>query len=427
MASKPASTIPLPKPESETREAFHKRITKALLRYALRQANTKVIILLGHLRSGKSGLFEAITGQKGHSANGIDPVTKEYRLGHAHINGEFYLFVDTPGLNETGGNNADILREIGRFLDATKDSVTYAGVLYIHPATVQFSNDCQRALEFLEHFCGLEYSPYITFVTTMWDECTQERAMRRHDENVKEIKEKKWAPFIDRGAEDKEYTVPPLIVQELREHVRLPATTAGRHLQMTYSQVAITNTLTYGAGRIAGTEASEIPNPNGAKDNESWGFDWIESAVNVVVDVIAFPFRLMQTLLTMLWDLLRILGMMVPIVRVTPHRLTADGVEVRVTLLGGLSAIVGYSRPGGFYWRARESVEGNPAEEQDDEFLTDVLNELRKDSMDGFNLEELMETGPSQTPTRHEEPNPEQQYRVFGEAFEQSCSMLEQN
>lgn len=326
-----------------------------------------MIVLLGHLRSGKSGLFEAITGQEGHSANGIDPgkltcpvssslthcstclltcpafneVTREYRLGHAYINSEFYLFVDTPGLNETGGNNADILREIGRFLDATKDSVTYAGVLYIHPATVQFSNDCQRALEFLEHFCGLEYSPYITFVTTMWDECTQERAMRRHDENVKEIKEKKWAPFIDRGAEvyyhgrvyengeptlayldinkqaadrracardiirrvypkDKAYTVPPLIVQELREHVRLPATTAGRHLQMTYSQVAITNALTYGADRIAGTEASEIPNPNGAKEKESWGFDWIESAVNVVVDVIAFPFRLMQTLLTIL-------------------------------------------------------------------------------------------------------------------------------
>jgi hypothetical protein len=212
---------------------------------------------------------------------GFNPVTKEYRLGHAHINGEFYLFVDTPGLNETGGNNADILREIGRFLEATKDSVAYAGVLYIHPAAVQFSNDCQRALEFLEHFCGLEYSPYITFVTTMWDEYGQERARRRHDENVEQIKEKKWAPFIARGAQvyyhgrvyengdptlayldienqaaerqacaremiarvyprDKGYTVPPLIVQELRAHVPLPATTAGRYLQMTYNQVAIT-------------------------------------------------------------------------------------------------------------------------------------------------------------------------------------------
>ncbi|KAL4772898.1 hypothetical protein BDW60DRAFT_206661 [Aspergillus nidulans var. acristatus] len=128
-------------------------------------------------------------------------VTREYRLGHAHINGEFYLFVDTPGLNETGGNNADILREIGRFLDATKGSVTYAGVLYIHPAFLPFSKDCQTELEFLEHFCGLEYSPYITFVTTSWDECESERAMRRHDENVHQIKGKKWAPFMARGAQ----------------------------------------------------------------------------------------------------------------------------------------------------------------------------------------------------------------------------------
>lgn len=453
-----------------------------------------MIVLLGHLRSGKSGLFEAITGQEGHSANGIDPgkltcpvfssflqsstclltfwgfnpVTKEYRLGHAYINGEFYLFVDTPGLNETGGNNADILREIGRFLDATKDSVTYSGVLYIHPATVQFSNDCQRALEFLEHFCGLEYSPYITFVTTMWDECTQERAMRRHDDNVKQIKEKKWAPFIHRGAQvyhhgrvyengaptlayldidnqaaerranvrdmigrvyprDKEYTVPPLIVQELRGHIALPATTAGQHLQMTYSQVAIANTLTYGAGRIAGTERSELQNLDRAKDNESWGFDWIGSAINAIADVIAFPFRLVQSLLTMLWDLIRILGTMVSIVQVIPHRLTENGVEVRVTLLGGLSTIVGYRRPGGFYWQAREPAERNLVEAPDDEFLNDILNELREDSVDGFDLGEFMETDLSQTTALHEELDSEQQDRAFGEAFEQSRSMLEQN
>ncbi|KAL4748225.1 P-loop containing nucleoside triphosphate hydrolase protein [Aspergillus terricola var. indicus] len=464
MASKPASAIPLPKPKTETREAFNKRITKALLRYSLRLVNTKVILLLGHLRSGKSSLFEAITGQEGHSANGIDPVTKEYRLGHAHINGEFYLFVDTPGLNETGGNNADILREIGRFLDATKGSVTYAGVLYIHPANVQFSNDCQKALEFLEHFCGLEYSPYITFVTTMWDECNQERAIRRHDENVKQIEERKWAPFIARGAEvyhhgrvyengeptlanldiekqaaerrsgvrdmigrvysrDKEYTVPPLIVQELRAHVPLPATTAGQYLQMTYDQVAITKALSYSAGPIAGIEGSELRNLDEAKDNDSWGFDWIGAAVNAVADAVTFPFRLMQTLLTMLWDLIQILGMMVSIVRVTPYRLTDNGVEARVTLLGGLLAIVGYKRPGGFYWRARESVESSPAEGPDDEFLNDILNELREDSVNGLNLEEL----PSQTLTAHEELDSEQQYRAFGEAFEQSRSMLGQN
>lgn len=40
MASKPASTIPLPNPESETREAYHKRITKALLRYALKKVRS---------------------------------------------------------------------------------------------------------------------------------------------------------------------------------------------------------------------------------------------------------------------------------------------------------------------------------------------------------------------------------------------------
>ncbi|KAJ5741098.1 hypothetical protein N7493_000970 [Penicillium malachiteum] len=263
----------------------------------------------------------------------------EYHLGHAYINGDFYLFVDTPGLNETGGNNADILREIGRFLGATRDSVIYAGVLYVHPVGVQFSNDCQRALEFLEHLCGLEYSPYILFVTTMWDELNQERAMKRHNENIKQIKEQKT----------KEYTVPPLIVQELRAHVPLPATTAGQYLRMIYSEASITKMLTYGAGYSAGTEGSEFPNLNRAKENESKGFDWIGSAINIVVHSIKFPFRMIQTFVTMLWDLIGILRTRVSIVRVMPYRFTDNGVEVCLTLLGGFSVIVGYERPGGFY------------------------------------------------------------------------------
>ncbi|KAL4772899.1 hypothetical protein BDW60DRAFT_206662 [Aspergillus nidulans var. acristatus] len=196
---------------------------------------------------------------------------------------------------------------------------------------------------------------------------------------------------------------------------------------MAYDQVAITNALTYGAGRIATTEGTELRNLNEPESNESWGFDWVGAAVNAVADAIAFPFRLMQTLLTMLWDLIQILGMMVSIVRVMPYRLTDDGFEARVTLLGGLLAIVGYKRPGGFYWRARESVESSPAEGPEDEFLNEVLNELREDSADGLNLEELMETDSSQTPTTHEEFDSEQQYRAFGDAFEQSRAMLEQN
>lgn len=333
---------------------------------------------------------------------------------------------------------------------------------------VQFSNDCERALEFLEHFCGLEYSPFITFVTTLWDEITQERAMRRHDENVKQIADKKWAPFITKGANvyyhgrvyengeptlarldierqaaerracvrdmigrlyprDKDYTVPPLIVQELRDNIPLPATTAGRYLQMTFDQVAITNALTYGPGRTAGTEGSDPPSQNGARNSESGGFDWIGSAINAVVDVITFPFRLVVETLTMLWDLINMLMKIISIVRVTPHRLTGNEVEVCVRLLGGLQVIVGFSRPGGYYWRAKESIEDSPAEGSDNVFLNDILKELSEVSVNGFDLAEQEQSDLSSTSDLDEEHDPEQQYRAFGEAFERSSSVLEQN
>ncbi|KAK5789734.1 hypothetical protein VI817_008857 [Penicillium citrinum] len=301
----------------------------------------------------------------------------------------------------------------------------------------------------------------------MWDELSQERAMRRHDENINQIKKRKWAPFIDRGAEvyyhgrvyengeptlahldiddqaaerrscardmigrlypkDKEYTA-PLIVQELRRHVPLPATTSGRYLQMTYSQFTITNALTYGAGCIANTEESEAPNLNEEEKNRSGGFDWIGSAIDAVVDVIAFPFRMVVSLLTMLWDLIQILRRTIQIIQVTPYRLTDNGVEVYVTLPIGFSAIVGYKKPGGFYWRKMDSLEGNSTEGLDDEFLSNVLAELREDSVDTFDPGEFMEANTSQTPTLHEELDSEQKYRIFEEAFEHSRSIIEQN
>lgn len=127
-------------------------------------------------------------------------VTKEYQVGSAHINGKLYLFVDTPGLNDVEVSNESILEEIAKLLDITKNSVTYAGVLYVHPATLQFSKEVKQSLQFLALFCGPDYFPQITFVTTFWDDIAPSQ-IEAKDELIGELAQYKWPSFLSRGAE----------------------------------------------------------------------------------------------------------------------------------------------------------------------------------------------------------------------------------
>lgn len=126
-------------------------------------------------------------------------VTKEYQIGSTNINGKLYLFVDTLGLNDPEISNADILREIAKLLEITKDSVTYADVLYVYPATLQFSGEAKQSLLFLNAFCGPSYFPSITFVVTMWDRISPNN-IEEQDELVCEMARTKRSSFLDRGA-----------------------------------------------------------------------------------------------------------------------------------------------------------------------------------------------------------------------------------
>ncbi|KAL2833079.1 hypothetical protein BJY01DRAFT_253682 [Aspergillus pseudoustus] len=443
-------------------------MTKALLRYALRTINTKMMIIIGHLRSGKSSLFETLTGLEGHSANGVESgkktlarhilyfanmltkhprrkVTREYHLGRAFINKEFYLIVDTPGLNDTGGNNADILREIARLLKTTRDAVTYAGILAFAALTIR----------------------HLSYFTTLWDECSR-RAVVRHDENIQEIIANKWSRFITKGAsvyhhgrtydgesltfetldieDDKdirqknaqemiarvfppgrEYKF-PLIVQELRANIPLEATQAGRYLQMTYEQVLITNALRHGADYAARIEAPG-PTPSGEEPETTGGFSWVNAIMSAIIDVVTFPFKLVLGPLYLLWDLIQILRKLISIVSAIPYRLTNNGVEVLITLLGNYRVIVGYGLDNGFYWRAWSESADDELDDPNNEILNQVLSELREDPGDtGYSSD--YDFDGSTTPQLSDSDanfDRDQQYRDFADAFDRARSTQEES
>ncbi|KAJ5160716.1 uncharacterized protein N7482_007720 [Penicillium canariense] len=250
----------------------------------------------------------------------------------------YTYFVDTPGLNDPDVTNASILEEIAKLLEMTKNSVTYAGVLYVHPATLQYSRETKESLQFLNVFCGPSYFPSVTFVTTFWDRVASAR-LEEQDKLVSQLANSKWASFLDRGANIYHHgrvydgEKPTLCTLSLDNHPQLRQTQARDMIAHLYPLDKI-----YDAPLII----KELQMRVTLEDTR----------FSAIVEAIKFPFDKVTTFLTALWELANRLKAtimkMVPgsIIRVSLPYLNGHRVEVLFTLPGGFGFVVGYGASG---------------------------------------------------------------------------------
>lgn len=83
-------------------------------------------------------------------------------------------------------------------LQLVGDSVDFAGILYVHAMGTTLSTGASMLLRWLDAFCGPEYYPRVTFITTMWDAFstsgvqTQNRLLPQW--------EQQWNNFIQGGS-----------------------------------------------------------------------------------------------------------------------------------------------------------------------------------------------------------------------------------
>ncbi|KIW91812.1 uncharacterized protein Z519_07782 [Cladophialophora bantiana CBS 173.52] len=161
----------------------------------LRASNepTKVIIILGRKGVGKSIVLEDLTSAQGHACDVRGPGTTAFQLEESIINGEKYFFMDTPGFD--AGDEVEAFFETARGIEAIRHHATIVGVLFA--ASVNYSrveNLDRKLLEFLELFCGDEYIPRITFVTTHWTH--PDAAQSNRFAHLRSL----WCSFLARGA-----------------------------------------------------------------------------------------------------------------------------------------------------------------------------------------------------------------------------------
>ncbi|KAH0545426.1 hypothetical protein GP486_008447, partial [Trichoglossum hirsutum] len=162
--------------------------------------NVKIILVLGFIGAGKSSLVKLLTGMDVYVETGLSSGTKKHGVFPTTIDGQRFVFIDTPGFDDLEVPNMKILEGVTEAIANLTRYVDVAGVLYVHDIQqCRLQSSIKLNLEMLRAFCGKSYYPNITFVTTKWDSFSPSGI--RSASKRQELWEKgEWEDIIKGGA-----------------------------------------------------------------------------------------------------------------------------------------------------------------------------------------------------------------------------------
>ncbi|KAF9054802.1 hypothetical protein BJ165DRAFT_1440834 [Panaeolus papilionaceus] len=170
-----------------------------------------VVLILGPTGAGKSSFVEALAGPSQNmslSSNQLAGYTQQisaFRLVNTNLLGGPLYLADTPGFADTQFSEREIM-------DMTRDWLKKEGILYLTPINgTRLAGTKRKTIEMLTAFLkgnndsesGLQR---LSFVTTMWDTLSSERAHRRAQSNFEQLCDKYLKEFIDHGAQIEKFT-----------------------------------------------------------------------------------------------------------------------------------------------------------------------------------------------------------------------------
>ncbi|KAI5987894.1 hypothetical protein EDD15DRAFT_2173065, partial [Pisolithus albus] len=120
--------------------------------------------------------------------------------------GKRYVFVDTPGFDDTHRSDRDILRTIAEWLEEKyRGDVKLTGVIYTHRISDnRLSGSVCKNLDLFARLCGDNAAQCVRLVTTMWD--TEGPNNKPTWQNrVSQLKENLWKPLISLGARHEQF------------------------------------------------------------------------------------------------------------------------------------------------------------------------------------------------------------------------------
>ncbi|KDR78065.1 hypothetical protein GALMADRAFT_1366623 [Galerina marginata CBS 339.88] len=157
---------------------------------------------MGATGTGKSNLIDTLTGQfgkrVGHKLQACTSEVSAVRIKSHPQYGSRLVLVDTPGFNDTNKTDLEILEIISKWLVQLGDAgVFLSGILYLHRITDTrlVGSDCRSMAMFTE-VCGKEAAKIVRFVTTKWDEESEEIGEQREAQ----LKAGHWSQMLLHGA-----------------------------------------------------------------------------------------------------------------------------------------------------------------------------------------------------------------------------------
>lgn len=108
------------------------------------------------------------------------------------------LLVDTPGFDDSGRTDSEILIQISRLLSAQYEAgLSLKGVIYLHRITdIRYAGSSVRTLEIFKKICGTVALKNVLLVSTRWNEVEEALGASREQQ----LRDNFWAYMLSDGS-----------------------------------------------------------------------------------------------------------------------------------------------------------------------------------------------------------------------------------
>ncbi|KAI6013453.1 P-loop containing nucleoside triphosphate hydrolase protein [Pisolithus microcarpus] len=157
--------------------------------------------VMGPMGSGKTNFINRLMGaEEQRAAHQLKSRTQSIREFVVNVSKyRQYVFVDTPGFDDTCRSDQDILRSIAEWLEKKyRGHVTLSGIIYTHRITDErMSGSVCKNLDIFARLCGDRAAGGVRLVTTMWDKAKNKELA---ESRVSQLEQNFWRPLIEAGA-----------------------------------------------------------------------------------------------------------------------------------------------------------------------------------------------------------------------------------
>ncbi|KAL2863363.1 uncharacterized protein BJX67DRAFT_374564 [Aspergillus lucknowensis] len=155
----------------QSAEFVQNKLRAEVKEFLRKHAEAELFVVTGAAGMGKSSFIKSITGENVYVGSTLESGTTTTSLVPAVIGNKRCLFLDMPGFSTRDFHDWDIFERLMAGLSVVQPYVQFRGVLYVDSMKDnRVTAATERVLKWLFCFCGAEFMPNVTVVTTQWDE-----------------------------------------------------------------------------------------------------------------------------------------------------------------------------------------------------------------------------------------------------------------